>query len=213
MLSFACGTCGISALSVALPWLDEWVWLGLAAMLLGSAYDYQEGELRRKLLGQLIGLALGFVLSAMMLAGLIIPIWLIYAFVRVLTCLIRGGKVLRGAALVWLLLCLGSAAWRGYQASRLPRQDYLMTRFLAGGPGQAYLSELAKQQPFPLEETMQKLIQGSPREARNASKLLELRAFRKEPDESEKIRMKSWLAQVPATRQEERVRVETAYKL
>lgn len=198
MLTFACGTCGISALSISLPWLDEWFWLSLVALVLGSWYDYQQGELGRSLLRQLLAIAVGGLAAVALLAGLLLPIWFLYCAFCVILCLARGeGVPLRAAAMSWLVLFVGIALWRGYEAHSIPRRDYLMTRFLAGGPGQAHLSELSKAEPFPMQETVQKMITGSDREAWNASRLLEQRAYKHPLAEEQREQMKACFNRFP----------------
>lgn len=214
MIPLACGTCGISALSVALPFFDEWLWLSLAAFALWNVADYREGCFWQNLPGQLMKLVIGLVVGISLLAGLLLPIWLLYCCGWVLGCLISGHeRWLRAASLVWLGLFLGSALWRYHLAQGLSRQDYLLSRFLAGGPGQSYFHELSQQDPFPLEAVVHKILHGSAREAWNASRLLEQRAYKHPLTQAQKEQMRSLLAQTPTDREEDRARVAAAYGL
>lgn len=214
MLILACGSCGISLLSVSLPWLDEWFWLSLAALVLGCWYDYQQGELGRRLPGQMLAIVAGGLAAVAFFAALILPLWFLYCGYRVFWCAVRGeGVPLRAAAVAWLILFVSLPLWRGYEARSIPRRDYLLTRFLAGSPRQSILSELSKTEPFPMQEIMQKIITGSEREARNASRLLEQRAYKHPLASGQREQMKVWLSQIPSARQDERQRVADAYKL
>lgn len=225
MLFLSCGTCGVSALSVQFPWLGEWL---ILSVLTAVQYNWANHRLQREgrsLLEQFILIAIAVVLSAIMLAGLILPFWFLVSVLVLLRNLLPSDLAVRGSAATLLLLFLASAALRYNQMMAMDQREYLVGRFLAGSPGYHHYNQLASQEPFDGLYYANFVAKGTLRQSTNASHVLERRAqiFLKKKAEldqkkspevqltEEYQRMAAILDKTPAEAQENLKRVQEAY--
>lgn len=182
----ACGTCGLSILSIHLPFYDEWMALTLASFVFYNL-GYWIGEARPvHWLVQALVLFFGLLLGLIMFSAFLIPLAFLWTFLMLGRRANSSLPKVRTSALILLGLFAVSALWRTQQRLKLDEPTYLLGRLLAGGPGYEVVGRLSKQEPFPMEVYLKALE--NPREAtyQNALRVLELRKLR--PDERDLLK-------------------------
>ena len=172
---YACGTCGISALSSSFPPFHDWTYLLMAAFVLYNVILIREGgsEVATPFKTICIALVL-FVLSAVMFAGIIWPVVVLYALIFFLSRVRAKDKVTRYLSIGLMALFAVSGVWRFSQAKSQGKY-WKLSRMQAGGPGQSYFAKAAKERTFTDEELAGFLSSENTNEARNAEKILERR--------------------------------------
>ena len=188
MTLLACGTCGVSMLSTALPPFTYWVQLLPLAFIAYHYMEWREGEFSLGKLAGRVGLAtIAFILSAVMLAGIILPIIFLYILIAFGIKLTSSDKKAKMTAAGVLTLYALTGAVTFYQA-KTQGPYWQLTRLQAGGPGQSYFSRTAKEQVFSKEELLGYLQSDNTTVQRNAAQVIEqLARFESDPEEAAKF--------------------------
>lgn len=172
---FACGTCGISALSSSFPPFHDWTYLLLVAFVLYNIVLIREGGTVSGTLSKSIATAFGlFFLSAFMFAGLVWPVLILAVLFFFLKRLAARDKITLYLSIGLLALFTLSGVWRFVQAKEQGKY-WQLSRLKAGGPGQGYFAKAARERIFSDEDLAKYLMSENRNEARNAGEILKRR--------------------------------------
>lgn len=162
-------------MSAGIPFFEPWVALLLVGGVVYGWQNRREGFSGASLIEVFVVGAAALILSTMMFAALVIPglwLWMFYRFARRMN--VADPLVRKSSRLVLLAFVLTAGV--GLARMKLQGEDYLLTRFHAGGPGQAFFSQAAKQQPFPADHLIAIYRLGNGRAAHNVLEVFDRRS-------------------------------------
>lgn len=172
---YACGTCGVSALSKAFPPFHDWTYLLLAAFVLYNMVLIREG---RPAFGTIFGSSISavilFMLSAVMLAGLVWPVVVLAALLFFLKRVGSEDRTVQRLSLILLALFALTGVGRFAQAKH-QGERWQLSRLQAGSPGRGYFTRAATARTFSDSELVEYIKSEDPTVARNAGGILEVR--------------------------------------
>jgi glucan phosphoethanolaminetransferase (alkaline phosphatase superfamily) len=186
MINLACGTCGISMLSSALPPFHFWILLLPVAFVAYQIILKREGKLSTwTLLLNILAAGIAFLASVAMLAVIIVPLAFLFLFINLLKRLKSEDQRVRKIAATLLglylasgILTLGMAKYQG--------SYWQLTRIHGGGPGTSYYRETAKNQVFSRTQLLEYLRSDKSMVSSNARGIIQqMASLETDPAEAE----------------------------
>jgi hypothetical protein len=188
MSILACGTCGISMLSSALPPFGFWcAFLPIAFVLYHRVLDeegtYSSGLLVRNMTYAIVGI----LASAIMLAGLVIPMMFLTVFLAFVPRLWSPNKVVKKIAFLVVGAYLVSGVITMVQA-KSQGDVWQLSRIKAGGPGQSYINDAAKKRLFTDDQLLELMQSKDQTVALNACRIATRRIeIEKDPETATRL--------------------------
>jgi hypothetical protein len=161
-------------LSMGIPFFEYWVWLLVPALIVYHWQNSKAGLKGWSIMGTLCMAGIALVLSAIMLAGVILPLLWLTTLLVFTRRLFHSDKLVRTSSR-WVLLAFFFSAVFGWSRMKLQGEDFMLGRFIAGGPGQSYFSQMAKREPFPADHLASLYGTGSQKQANNVLRIFEAR--------------------------------------
>ena len=174
MILFGCGTCGLSMLSQGIPFVETWSVLLLVAFALYLAQNLSGRCQGKSLVESVLAFAVFLVLSLVMLSSILLPLAAVVALLVFARRACSADRVVRVSSVLLLCAFATTAAYGVWNKQRLG-EDYPLSCIQAGGPGYAFFSQTARQEPFPRERYLKLYTDGSSREALNVMKVFHAR--------------------------------------
>ncbi len=174
MILLGCGTCGFSMLSQSIPFLETWSGLLLMAFALYLVQNLSGRCQGKSLVESLLTFVVLLVLGIMMFSSIVLPLAAATALLVFARRARSADRAVRVSSLLLLCAFATTAAYGVWNKQRMG-EDYPLSCIQAGGPGYAFFSKTAHQQPFPRERYLKLYADGSSRQAHNVMKVFQAR--------------------------------------
>lgn len=161
-------------LSQKVPFLETWTVLIVIAFLLYLGQNLSGRCQGKSLLESVLLFVVLLVLSVMMFSSIVLPLAALTALLVFARRARSADRAIRVSSLLLLCAFAATAAYGVWNKQRLGK-DYPLSCVQAGGPGHAFFSKTAQQEPFPRERYLKLYADGSSRQAHNVMKVFQAR--------------------------------------